>query len=203
MNNSLSPVFAETYQFYLDQIDRVDYLGRAEMLGLKTDGDCLIVPVYNNLYALSSKEVKDLKGKETTPALRVMICKYILHYTEEALNGEDKFVTYREFKDAAPLTSYFAANTNKTLESAFSGEIPFLKKRALEIGGEVLESEMYDLSLKFFAFPKIPVVMNFNDTDDLFPAQCSILYRSSADRYLDMECLSMTGTLLTGKLIST
>jgi hypothetical protein len=77
-----------------------------------------------------------------------------------------------------------------------------LKERSQRIGGEILTSDMYDLSLRFYAFPKIPVVVNFNDSDDLFPAKCSVLYRSTAAHYLDMECLAMTGTLLTGKLIN-
>jgi len=50
--------------------------------------------------------------------------------------------------------------------------------------------------------PRIPVILNFNDSDDLFPATCSILYQESAQHYLDMECLAMTGTLLAGKLLS-
>jgi hypothetical protein len=44
--------------------------------------------------------------------------------------------------------------------------------------------------------------VNFNDRDNLFSASCSVLYRSSAVHFLDMECLAMTGTLLTGKLIA-
>ena len=30
---------------------------------------------------------------------------------------------------------------------------------------------------------------------------CSILYRASAEQFLDMECLAMTGTLLSGRMI--
>ena len=44
-------------------------------------------------------------------------------------------------------------------------------------------------------------MLNFNDRDDLFPPACSVLYRKSAESYLDMECLAMTGTLLCGKLL--
>jgi hypothetical protein len=48
----------------------------------------------------------------------------------------------------------------------------------------------------------VPVIVNFNDRDDLFSASCSVLYRSSAAYFLDMECLAMTGTLLAGKLLA-
>ena len=196
-----SPVFAQTYQYYLEQIKQIDFLARAEALGLKRDDDHLLVPLYNKVYFISGAGLREENGTEITPAVQVMICKYILTYSSDAPAVEDKFVTYREFKDSGPLTSYFTTNTNKILETTFSGNVELLWERAQEIGGKLLDSDMYDLSLEFYAFPKIPIVVNFNDCDDLFPAKSSILYRASAADYLDMESLSMTGTLLTGKLI--
>jgi hypothetical protein len=35
----------------------------------------------------------------------------------------------------------------------------------------------------------------FNDKDDEFPAQCSVLFEKRAENYLDMECLAMLGML--------
>ena len=72
----------------------------------------------------------------------------------------------------------------------------------MAMGGTVLASETYDLALQFHALPRIPVLLNFNDRDDLFPASVSVLYRASAECFLDMECLAITGTLLAGRLIS-
>jgi hypothetical protein len=34
----------------------------------------------------------------------------------------------------------------------------------------------------------------FNDKDDEFPAQCSVLFERRAQKFLDMECLAMVGT---------
>ncbi len=110
-------------------------------------------------------------------------------------------VTYREFKDAGPLTSYFANNTNKTIESTFSGKLSLLRGKCLTAGGVEKLSNSHDFSVEFFALPKIPVILNFNDKDDMFAAGCSILYQASAENYLDMECLAITGTFLTGLLI--
>ncbi len=197
-----SSVFANTCHSYLDQVQQIDFLAKAKMLGLERDGDSLIIPLYGTVYSFSAQGLSEESGGEITPAVQIMICRYILTYTPESPMITDRFVTYREFKDSGPLTSYFTTNTNKILETTFSGDVVLLKKRAEGIGGEVLSSDMYDISLRFYAFPKIPVVVNFNDRDDLFPAQCSILYRSTAAHYLDMESLSMTGTLLTGKLIT-
>lgn len=194
-------IFDETYKSYLEQIRQVDYLAKAGILGLTIGDGALRIPLYDKIYRFSENGISSDDTDELTPALQVMICKYILTCPDDLPELKDNLVTYREFKDAGPLISYFTTNTNKTLESTFCGNVSGLRKRGQEIGGEVLDSDTYDLSLLFYAFPRVPVILNFNDQDDLFCASCSILYRSSAAHFLDMECLAMTGTLLSGKLI--
>jgi len=197
-----SRVFDETYMRYLEEIRKVDFLAKAEMLGVKTANGELKIPLFDKIYHFGSTGIISTTDNLLTPAVQVMICKYILTCPLELPKLSETLVTYREFKDAGPLISYFATNTNKTLESTFSGNVGELRKRGQEIGGKVLDSETYDLSLEFHAFPRVPVLLNFNDRDDLFSATCSVLYQSSAAIFLDMECLAMTGTLLTGKLIA-
>jgi hypothetical protein len=197
----LSRVFDETYRRYLQEIRKVDFLAKAEMLGVKIGNGALQIPLYDKIYRFASTGIVGDDGEDLAPAIQVMICKYILTCPVELPELSETLVTYREFKDAGPLISYFTTNTNKTLESTFCGNVAGLMKRGQEIGGKVLDSDIYDLSLEFHAFPRIPVILNFNDRDDLFSATCSVLYQSSAAHFLDMECLAMTGTLLTGKLI--
>lgn len=194
-------VFNETYKRYLEEIRQLDYLAKAEVLGVKTRNGFLIIQLYDKIYSFGADGIVGDDGEDITPALQVMICKYILTCPGVLSEMNDTLVTYREFKDAGPLIFYFTTNTNKTLESTFSGDVAGLRERGQEIGGEVLDSDTYDLSLLFHAFPRVPVILNFNDRDDLFSATCSVLYRASAACFLDMECLAMTGTLLTGKLI--
>lgn len=196
-------VFDETYRRYLQEIRQIDFLAKAETLGVKTFDGMLRIPLYDKIYRFGTNGIDADDGEDLTPAVQVMICKYILTCPVELPEMSDVLVTYREFKDAGPLISYFTTNTNKTLESTFCGNLAGLKKRGQEIGGKVLRSDAFDLSLEFHAFPRVPVILNFNDRDDLFSATCSVLYRSSAAHFLDMECLAMTGTLLTGKLIAT
>lgn len=179
----------------------MDFLAKAEVLGVKIGNGALEIPIYDKIYRFASTGIVDDEGKGLTTAIQVMICKYILTCPLELPELNETLVTYREFKDAAPLISYFTTNTNKTLESTFCGNVAGLLTRGQEIGGKILDSDTYDLSLLFHAFPRVPVILNFNDRDDLFSATCSVLYQSSAEHFLDMECLAMTGTLLTGKLI--
>ena len=198
-----SRVFADTYRHYLDEIWKLDFLAKAGILGLQISNGILRIPLYDKIYRFGPDGIVSDDGEDIAPAIQVMICKYILTCPLEIPETNDRLVTYRDFKDAGPLVSYFTTNTNKTLETTFSGNLAALRKRGQEVGGNLVESDSYDLSLEFYAFPRVPVILHFNDQDDLFSATCSILYRSSAAHYLDMECLAMTGTLLAGKLIAT
>ncbi|MFV9645445.1 MAG: hypothetical protein ACNYWU_06440 [Desulfobacterales bacterium] len=47
----------------------------------------------------------------------------------------------------------------------------------------------------------MPVVLRFNDADNLYPAQCSILFRQSAEIFLDLRSIGIAGTFLTVNII--
>lgn len=196
-----SSIFEQTYRQYLSEIGSIDYLAKADKLGVETDGDALIIPLYDQMYAVSAASIESLDNKIVTDAVRVVLAKYVLTCPDKPAVEPGQWVTYRDFKDAAPLVSSFTANTNKTIENHFSGQLDLLKQRCQSLGGILESNESYDLSVALHALPKVPVVLNFNDADDLFPAACSVIYRESVQHYLDMECLAITGTLLAGKLI--
>ena len=197
-----SPVFEETCRNYLHQIGEIDYLAKAELLGLAIRGDSLVVPLFDRRYLVSPEGIVPLdSAEEPTPAVKVIVSKYVLHCREPFVEGDDPYRSFRDFRDSSPLISYFTANTNKTIEATFTGKLEQLIAACVELGGVVGENLSYDCSILISALPKVGIVLNFNDRDELFPASCSILYRASAEEYLDMECLAMTGTLLAGRLI--
>lgn len=197
-----APVFEETYQQYLAEIGSIDYLAKAELLGAERSGDSLNLTLYDHRYSVSADGITDCNGEVyISPAVRVILSKYVLQCEQFEPRADDPFKTFRDFRNASPLLSYFTTNTNKTLEASFSGKIEQLQEVSRDIGGVEQEADCYDCSILFYVLPRIPVVLNFNDRDDLFPASCSVLFRASAEMFLDMECLAMTGTLLAGKLI--
>ena len=194
-------VFEETYREYLDRISGIDYLSRASILGVEQSGNALVVPFYGKPYQVSPDGVIGTGGKKANFAICVVLCQYILQCPEEIPN-DGNWVTYREFRDAGPLVGYFAANSNKTLETEYAGKIEALKKSSEALGGVRFDDgSSYELSITFNFLPRIPLLLRFNDRDHEFPAQCSILFRQSAEKYLDMECLAIGGTFLSGMLI--
>ncbi len=194
-------VFEETYRDYLKQLSGMDYLARADILGAEISGSELIIDFYKDAYRVSADGITDSSGKRANFAVSVLLCKYILVCPRE-VPQDGTWVTYREFRDAGPLIGYFNANTNKTIKSSFSGRPDLLEKACRKLGAAPHEDgASYDLSLIFHALPRIPVLLRFNDRDDEFPAHCSILFRQSAEHYLDMESLAIAGTFLAGNLI--
>ena len=196
-----SAVFEETYLHYLAEIGTIDYLARADLLGVEADGEALIIPLYNRTYSVSHKGISARGGAALNDAVRVILAKYVLTCPDQLPPLSHKWMTYREFRDAGPLVSYFTSNTNKSIEEHFSGARADLEQCCKMLGARIEDNDSYDLSARFQALPRIPVVLNYNDADEMFPAACSILYQASAEVFLDMECLAMTGTLLAGKLL--
>ena len=193
-------VFETTYRRYLEQIADIDFLSRSGILGARVVGEALEIPFYGEPHRVSTAGVFNAAGQRATFAVSVLMCCYVLQCPEtEPEPGE--WVTYREFKNAGPLTGYFTTNTNKIIESAFAGRPDALKAACLRMGGAFVDMPAFDVAAIFTMLPRIPVFFRFNDRDDLFPAQSSILFRRSAERHIDMECLAIGGTYLTGLLI--
>ena len=149
---------------------------------------------------MTRQGVFDPSGEKVNYAVCVVLCCYVLQCPPNTPSvGE--WVTYREFKDAGPLVSYFTANTNKIIETTFAGRLAELEDAGRELGGRRFDDgASHDLSLQFDFLPRIPVLLRFNDRDEEFPAQCSVLFRQSAEAYLDMECVAIGGTFLAGYL---
>jgi hypothetical protein len=58
-----------------------------------------------------------------------------------------------------------------------------------------------DFLSSFIVLPRVPILLLFNEADEDFPAQSSVLFEHRARHYLDMECLAMVGTLLVEHLV--
>ncbi|MFV0436817.1 MAG: DUF3786 domain-containing protein [Desulfopila sp.] len=197
-----NPIFAKTYHQYLRRIGEIDYLAKAELLGATVEGKQLVIPFYHRSYLVSPEGIRACDGKRPSERARVILANYVLYCDHGVADGADPYRSFRDFADAMPLLSYFANTVSQPLIAGFSGKREELEKAALALGGFSQENAGFDCSMLFQALPKIPVMLNFNDADEMFAASCSILYRRSAARFLDMECLAVTGTVLTSRLLA-
>lgn len=193
-------IFEETYKNYLSQVGEIDLFLTAEKLGITVAGDEAEIPFFGKPFRVSSRGVFDPAGREPSHAVRVALCRYLLLAPKTPPVGED-WVSYKDFRDAAPFVGGFVSNTERALVKYFSRRLEPLQQACVHLGGrpETLELS-YQVVVRFEALPHIPILLLFNDEDEEFPAQGTLLFQKKAAGYLDMECLAILGWYLTDAL---
>jgi len=196
-----SHVFEETYREYLGQIADINFEPLAKVIGVAVEKDKITIPFFEKPYLVAEKSIADPSGKQPPFGVCVVLCKYLLLCPDSA-TPEDDWAAYRDFKDAGPLTVFFANNVEKPIAEHFAGRLIELEKSCKTLGGFAPAIELtYDLSMQFNALPRIPVLLLYNDADDEFPAHCTMLFRRGADKFLDAESLAILGEIVTRRLI--
>lgn len=193
-------VFEKTYRDYLDQIKGFNPESFKQKLGVEVQDDEVIIPLYGKPYRVSENGIIDPSGKQPPLDISVILFKYLLLCPDADPTGKN-WVSYRDLKDSGPLTVYFANDVERAIAGHFKGAPGGFEEAGKAIGGYRPDIDVsYDLSMQFDALPKVPVIVLFNDADDEFPAQCSLLFERRAESYLDAECLAMIGRLLLANL---
>jgi hypothetical protein len=190
---------------YMDEIwARIDQLNVDEfsdVLGIQKTSQGFRFHFFNRPVLYDGRDFLDLSGHDLTPAIKTVLGQYMIQGPVQKKESSGKLVTFREFPGAGPLFSQFVANTGKTIEQAFSGRLNVLENKCSQLFGMPLNLSGCDLSVRFKALPKIPVIFQFNDSDDMFPAKAVFLFHDNAIQYLDLKSLGKIITFLTGLLI--
>ncbi len=185
---------------YLKQVGRLDVSRFAEMLGVVTRNDKVTVPFLGRNYEIGPDGITGPDGSRADYAVSVVLCKYLLLCPDRPPDAAG-WQTFKDFKSAAPLISYFSDNVEGTISSHFSGRLQALKRAVDALDGGPPDLTLsYDLSVCFRALPKLPLLLLFNDADEEFDADCSVLFEKRAEDYLDMECLAMVGSIFAERL---
>jgi hypothetical protein len=196
-----APIFAETLRNYLAQVAQIDPGGIADTLDITVEQGGAVIPFLGKTYRVSGSGVRDETGREPIHAVSIVLCRYLLLAPPQIpLSGED-WVSYKDFKDAAPFVGGFVNNSERAVARHFSGRLSQLRKAAGELGAfPPALAVSYQFVGQIQALPRIPLLLLFNDEDEDFPAQCTLLFQRRAENFLDMECLAICGWLLADTL---
>ena len=198
-----SEIFEKNYMEYCAQIADLDFSSLKETLGIKIDGDQIIIPFFDNDYFVSKEGILDESGTRANYVVCVILSKYLLLCPESSHDDSD-WVSFKDFKKTSHFlnVNYFASDTEKPIAQHFSGRRDALLMACEKFGGMPNDIEIsYDLAMRFDALPRISLLLLFNDSDEEFPAHCSILFQKQAEYYLDPESLAMTSAFLAKSLI--
>ena len=192
-----APIFEETVRNYLAQVALIDLAGISETLGITIEPGGALIPFLGITYRVSSSGVFDDSGLEPIHAIRIVLCRYLL-LAPPALPGQgEDWVSYKDFRDAAPFVNGFVNNSERAIARNFSGRLKQLREAAGRLGAVPPALQLsYQFTGQIQALPQIPLLLLFNDEDEDFPAQCTLLFQRRAEKFLDMECLAIIGWLL-------
>jgi hypothetical protein len=194
-------IFEQTCKQYLAQIAHIDFRRLETRLGVAAREGGVLIPFLGTDYVVSCEAVSGPGGKTPSTAVCVILCKYLLMCPTSTPRGAD-WVSFRDFRDAAPLIASFANTVEGAIAHGFSGRTADLRHAAEILAGRPPADEYpYDVSLVIPALPRVPLLLLFNDADEGFPATFSVLFERRAEGYLDMECLAMVGMLFADRLI--
>lgn len=194
-------VFEKTYRYYLDRIANLDLAALAPKLGFMMQGSSAVVSMYGRPYTICAQGLRDRQGRQPDLGVCVILFKYLLMCPQNEPRDHSLFA-FKDFKDAGPLVTYFTSNAHMAVAKAFRGRPEALAEICEKVGGSIFENDLsYQVKYRFQGLPKIPVYLLFNDEEEHFPAQCTLLFQRSAGSYLDMESLSILGVLLAQRIV--
>ncbi len=200
--SQVSPVFEQHYEDYLRQLARLDLRSIGTALGgqvEKEQKECLVqMPYFNTSYTISSKGINGPDGRKPGYDTCTILCRYLIMAGKPCAGanspGGDDWIGFRDLKDSGPLTVYFRDNVEQVLSDTLTGRLSNAKILLSGLNGAAPDMDVsYDLAVEITALPMIPMLLLFNDTEEGFPASCSILFRSRVETFLDAECIAMIG----------
>lgn len=192
-----SPVFEKIYRDYLDQVAGLDLSDRESLLGIRRAPEGVWIPFFNRDFCVTDTAITDASGRQPIHAVSVVLCRYLILCPQKLPENGSEWVSYRNFRDAAPFAAAFAKNTEVAIAENFSGRLTEIESACRKLKGEPIETDLsYDLVMRFLGLPRVPVFLLFNDADAEFGAECSVLFEKRAEQFLDMECLAIVGWLL-------
>jgi hypothetical protein len=199
--NQPNTIFETHYQDYLKELAGIDLSTRRETLGvsLEDDGKTIVIPYFGSDCRASCDGVVNAQGERPDYGTCVVLLKYLL-LCPQRLPLETDWVNYRDLKDSGPLAVYFNDNVINAISRRYSGRRNVLEAAAALGGGEPVADYPSDTAMVFKALPRVPMLLLFNDADDEFPAQTTVLFEKRVDRFLDAECLAMLAVALVNLL---
>ena len=175
---------------------------KAAGLGCQWDGSGLQIRFFGHHYRVSPGGIHARHGPPPGLAVKNILADYAATQAATA-KPTDARISFREFPGAGPLVVAFANNTHKIIAHTFGADLARLKAACGSLQGRFdAAASGFDLAVEFMALPKVPLYLQFNASDEDFPAEATLVFDPSAAAFLSLHSLFSTATYLTGSLIT-
>ena len=122
-------IFEQHTRAYLDQVGRLDGRSLSDRLSVVVEDRTITVPVFGRPFRVSFEGVYRPDGDPADYTTTVIVCRYLLQCPGFD-PAEERWQSFKDFPDAAPLVGYFAANVEQVIAGHFSGRLDRLRDGA-------------------------------------------------------------------------
>lgn len=155
--------------------------------GIKDEGDRLTMLYFGREYAVQKSDGVIVPPKGDGPVSNTTKLNFynLFWYSKETAFFRNRWVPFRDVKNAGPFAPAFQRNVLEPFARAFSGRTAQLLEAARQLGAQRIKQG--DAGFVLHAFACIPMQFLFWDGDEEFPAQANILFDYSVTDYIHEE----------------
>ncbi len=198
--NPKIPVFDQTLHVYHDKIMAMSWDPFAQSKLMKVVGGRLELAWFNEILTLAEQGLVSGDGSAAPFETGVVVYNYLLRFQADGPKG-DGWISFRDIRDSGPLAVYFADNVEKKIAECFSLQRSRTLSACNALGGYKPDDDLScDMILAFDVLPSLRLLLLFNDSDDVFPASCKVLFSRGADAVLDTESLAILAVIFANRL---
>lgn len=131
-----------------------------------------------------------------TTVQHILLLHYLLNASGRPLNNEP--VSYKDLPGGQKYFPVFQKRVEAPVLNAY-GEYPEgFENACLGLGGQTVK--LGDISFRFQAFPKVPIIYIYWKGDEEFSASVQVLFDSSVSSYLPLEDIVFLSEMLSWKI---
>jgi len=147
--------------------------------------------------SLPDYRVSDITGRVLSSFIQTFALYYLFVADGNPLTG--RWVSFAELPDGRIYDRAFQGYTGNELVKKFDKDVEGFKRACETVGGRpvIVGGDSY----LFWAFPRVPIVVNYWVGEDEFPSSCKFLFDESVCHYLPIDVCAVLGSNLTGKIV--
>ncbi len=165
------------------------------------EGGEIRLPLWDSILYVSISEyvVRNSNGDELPSFLQTLVLYYLS--TADGTRPSEKWVSFAELPNGRIYDQAFQGYTGNELVKKFGMDVDTFIITCEAAGGKPLDIEGEAFSIVFWAFPRVPILVNYWTGDDDFPSSCKLLFDDSVSHYLPTDACGVIGRQLTRKIL--